>query len=198
MSDQVFDFGDVLVRHLDAGSGWRLEVNSELTCVRAWEKSQSQQRINRQADQEQPGQRGHGQAREMAVQRRHTDIHRIADVNEFHIRLGYGNDQPEHVFFGKPRDRQHIGAGAGTRLNQGAEIREALRDHATERRVDFGIIKHYAIPLFLCLRARQLASCGLHRRFGSLQLCIRRHIFAFQRHPLPVARPYLACCPTRL
>ena len=43
---------DVLIRHLNAGSGGHFDVDGELAGIGLGEKRQSQQRVNRQAQEE--------------------------------------------------------------------------------------------------------------------------------------------------
>ena len=52
LTNQVFDFGDVLFREFQPRARRSLNVDRELSSVGAWKKCQSQKWIDRQADQE--------------------------------------------------------------------------------------------------------------------------------------------------
>ena len=91
-------------------------------------------------------------------------------MNVMDVGFGHRNHQPEKIVLGEPHQRHGLRAGAGARLHQRAEIGEALRHHAGERRRDLGVIEQHLIVLPLGLRGCELALGGLQIRLGRLHL----------------------------
>ena len=60
------------------------------------------------------------------IQRRHANIHRIADVNVANVRFRNRNHEPEQIILGKLHDRHRLRARTGSRLHQRSQIRIAL------------------------------------------------------------------------
>jgi hypothetical protein len=74
--------------------------------------------------------------------------------------------------------RNHIRAGTGAGLHQGAEIRITLGHHTGKRRRDFRVIEQHTVVFLLRLGRLQQALSALKRGLAGFHLGFRRQIAA--------------------